>query len=125
MHPQALTRSGLGAALAELAEVTPLRVELDVVAERFSPDVEAAAYFVCSEALANTTKHAGATTVRVRIATRGTRVVIEVVDDGVGGAQPDRGSGLLGLADRAAALGGELHVATAAAGTRVFCTIPI
>ena len=124
VHPQALTRFGLGAALAELAEVTPLRVQLDVVDERFPPDVEAAAYFVCSEALANTTKHAGATTVRVLIATRGAGVVIEVVDDGVGGAQLDRGSGLRGLADRAAALGGELRVDTTAAGTRVFCTIP-
>jgi signal transduction histidine kinase len=125
VHPRTLTESGLGAALAELTDGVPLRVDLDVVAERLRPDVEAVAYFVCSEAVANTVKHAEATAVLVRVRKDGDRVRVEVADDGVGGADLRSGSGLQGLVDRVTALGGVLEVDTlAAAGTRVTCTLP-
>lgn len=126
VHPRTLTESGLAAALAELTTGARLRVELDVLADRLGPDVEAAAYFVCSEAIANTVKHAEATSVLVRVRKDRDRVCVEVADDGVGGADPRLGSGLQGLVDRVAALGGALQVdAPMAAGTRVVCTIPI
>ncbi|HEY7594485.1 MAG TPA: ATP-binding protein [Actinophytocola sp.] len=125
VHPRTLTESGLAAALAELTGGLRLRVELDVMADRLRPEVEAAAYFVCSEAVANTLKHAEATLVLVRVRKDGDRVCVEVVDDGVGGADPLSGSGLQGLDDRVTAFGGVLRVDEAAtAGTRVICRLP-
>jgi hypothetical protein len=125
VHPRTLTESGLAVALAELTGGVPLRVELDVLADRLRPDVEAAVYFVCSEAIANTAKHAEATSVLVRVRRDGDRVRVEVADDGRGGADPTLGSGLQGLADRVAALGGVLRVDTpTAAGTRVVGDLP-
>ncbi|HEY7595289.1 MAG TPA: ATP-binding protein [Actinophytocola sp.] len=126
VHPRTLTESGLAAALAELTGGLGLRVELDVMANRLRPEVEAAAYFVCSEAVANTLKHAEATSVLVRVRKDGDQVRVEVVDDGVGGADPRLGSGLQGLVDRVTALGGVLQVnAATAAGTHVICRLPI
>jgi signal transduction histidine kinase len=124
VHPRTLTESGLAAALAELIGGVRLRVELDVLADRLRPEVEAAVYFVCSEAVANTLKHAEATTVLVRVWRDRDQLCVEVVDDGVGGADPRSGSGLQGLVDRVTALGGVFQVDTAA-GTQVTCMLPI
>ena len=119
LRPQRLTRNGLAGALDELAQRAQVPVDLDAPARRFDDVVEATLYFVCSEALANVAKHAGASRARVRIAVRGDRVAAEVSDDGAGGAD-GRGSGLRGLADRVEALGGALSVESPpGAGTTV------
>src|SRR5207245_6580336 len=112
---------GLAAALAPLAERAPVRVTVDVEADpRLPPDVEAAAYFVCSEGLANVAKYAAASRAALRVAGRNGRVVVEVEDDGAGGADPSRGTGLRGLADRVEALGGTLRVdSPPTRGTRI------
>jgi len=111
IHPGILTERGLRAALEELAYGARLPLDLDVVlGERLPDRVEAAAYFVVSEALTNVVKHAGATAVRVRVQRENGRAVVEVADDGVGGADRAKGTGLRGLADRVDALGGRLHV---------------
>ncbi len=120
IHPAVLTDRGLAAAIEDLTADAPLPVELDLEDRRYPPDVEAAAYFVVSEALANVAKHAGATHARVRVRD-GT---ITVADDGRGGADPAKGSGLRGLADRVAALGGTLEVESGD-GTAVTATFPI
>ena len=87
-----------------------MRVGLDVTEDRLPRPVEAAAYFVCAEAIANAAKHAPASTVAVTVAAAARGVAIAVVDDGPGGADSARGSGLRGLADRVEALGGTLRV---------------
>jgi len=93
--------------------------------ERFSPDLEAAAYYVVSEALANTGKHAAATCARVSIGRSGRVLRVQVADDGAGGADPAAGSGLTGLADRVAALGGTLAVTSPpGAGTTITAELP-
>ena len=119
--PPVLTDSGLASAVRELADRMPIDTALEQLpAERLPLDVEIAAYFVVSEALTNVVKHAQANQAAVRIAREPARLVVEVSDDGVGGAHRDRGSGLRGLADRLAALDGRLHVETApGSGTRV------
>jgi signal transduction histidine kinase len=90
------------------------------------PNVQAAAYYVVSEALANVTKYAQASLVRVSVEQQNGYALVEVVDDGVGGADPDRGSGLNGLSDRLASLSGKLHVVSPpGAGTRVRAEIPL
>jgi signal transduction histidine kinase len=125
IHPSALTTGGLSAALAQLASRAPVPVELRVDAGRFAPAVEAAAYFVCAEALTNVAKYASASCARIESHRDAGRLVVEIVDDGVGGADPSRGSGLRGLADRVEALGGRLSVQSAAGpGTRVVAEIP-
>jgi PAS domain S-box-containing protein len=127
IHPAVLTERGLGPALESLADRTPLPVELERLPdERLPGQVEAAAYYVVSEALANVTKYADASTVSVRVAQEDGRAVVEVVDDGVGGADPEQGSGLRGLTDRVEALGGRLGVASRAGeGTRIHAEIPL
>jgi signal transduction histidine kinase len=111
IHPGLLTERGLGPALKELAYRAPLPVEVAVSVDGRLPEpVEAAAYFVVAEALANVTKYASASAVSVRVDRRAGRAVVEVADDGVGGADRTRGSGLRGLADRVEALGGDLAV---------------
>src|SRR6266540_3968590 len=110
LHPRALTEQGLAAALASLARRSPVPVELAVPAERLPAEVEAAAYFVCSEALANVAKYASASRAVVRVAADDRAALVEIVDDGVGGADPAQGSGLRGLADRVEALGGQLRL---------------
>jgi signal transduction histidine kinase len=125
VHPRTLTEAGLAAALAELGEQSPVPVQVRVLAERLPTTVEAAVYFVCSEALANVAKHAKASQVGVRVERQGGLVVLEVQDDGVGGADP-AGSGLRGLADRVEALQGRLGVESPlGGGTRLLAEIPL
>jgi PAS domain S-box-containing protein len=127
IHPAVLTDRGLPAALEALASRTPLPVELSAdLDERLPGPVEAAAYYVVAEALTNVAKYAEASSVEVRAQRQNGRVVVEVEDDGVGGADPARGSGLRGLADRVEALEGELEVTSAAgSGTTVRAVIPL
>jgi len=126
IHPAVLTDRGLDAALEALAARAPLPVEIDGPVDDLPPQVEAAAYYVVSEALANVTKYAQASAVEVRVERRNGIAVVEVADDGVGGADPVRGSGLRGLADRVASLSGKLHVESPpGAGTRVRAEIPL
>jgi signal transduction histidine kinase len=110
LHPRALAEKGLAAALASLARRSPVPVELAVLAGPLSAEVEAAAYFVCSEALANAAKYASASRVVVRVTADDRAALVEIVDDGVGGADPAQGSGLRGLADRVEALDGALRL---------------
>jgi signal transduction histidine kinase len=125
VHPAILTEEGLGAALESLTSRTPLPVSLDVLDERLPRQVEATAYFVACEALNNVAKHARATRARVAAARRNGTLVVEIEDDGVGGATMDGGSGLRGLVDRVEALGGRLRIeSTPGNGTRVIGEIP-
>jgi len=126
IHPGILTERGLGAALEELVYGARLPLELDVgLPERLPERVEAAAYYVVSEALTNVAKHAGAGAVQVSVRRADGRAVIEVADDGVGGADGARGTGLRGLADRVDALGGRLRVESPPGrGTVVHAEIP-
>src|SRR5262245_1985013 len=126
IHPAVLTDRGLEAALEALAERAPLPVSLDQMpAERLPASVEAAAYFVVAEALTNVAKYAGASSAEVRIGRNGGYAVVEVHDDGVGGADPATGTGLRGLADRLAALDGRLEVhSPPGEGTTVRAEVP-
>jgi signal transduction histidine kinase len=126
IHPGILSERGLGAALKELAYGAPLPVELALGVEQRLPEpVEAAAYYVVAEALANVAKYAEATSVRVSVARQNGTAVVEVADDGVGGADSERGSGLRGLADRVESLGGALAVESPPGrGTRLRAEIP-
>jgi PAS domain S-box-containing protein len=125
LHPAVLTERGLAAALKALALRAPLPVTLDVVVDRPVPEqVQAGAYYVVAEALANVHKHAGARRVVVHATTDDRSLVVAVVDDGVGGADQE-GEGLRGLADRVAALGGRLTLDSPAdGGTRLSAEIP-
>ena len=127
IHPAILTDRGLGPALEALAGRAPLPVEVDhALEERLPPPVEAAAYYVVSESLANVAKYARASAVHVRVYRRHGVARVEVEDDGVGGADPGAGSGLRGLADRVEALDGRLGVDSAPdEGTRVWAEIPV
>ena len=126
LHPAVLTGHGLAVAVESLAARAPLPVRLAVeVAGRLPDRVEVAAYYVVSESLANVVKHAQARGASVSLERLPGRLVVEVVDDGVGGADTERGSGLRGLADRVEALGGRLRVWTPlGGGTRVQAEIP-
>ena len=121
IHPAVLTDRGLDAALSALAMRSPVPVEVSVdVAERPPASVEAAAYFVVSEALANVAKHAGATKASVTVRRTGEGpLTIQVQDDGAGGARMVEGSGLAGLRDRVGALDGQLHLLSPAGGPTV------
>jgi signal transduction histidine kinase len=126
LHPRALTEQGLAAALASLARRSPVPVELAVPAERLPAEAEAAAYFICSEALANVAKYASASRVVVRVTADDHAALVEIVDDGVGGADPAQGSGLRGLADRVEALGGALRLESPPdGGTRLAAELPL
>jgi signal transduction histidine kinase len=117
--------AGLGPALSELAGRAPVRTVLDVTDERFARDVETAAYFVVSEALANALKHARPALIEVLADRVEGRLVVVVTDDGPGGAVAAPGSGLAGMGDRVAALGGTLTVdSPPAGGTRVRAELP-
>jgi PAS domain S-box-containing protein len=125
IHPAVLSDRGLSAALEALAGRTPLPVEVLAPEERLPPPVEAAAYYVVSEALTNVAKYAQASSVGVRVTRLNGRAIVEVADDGVGGADPESGSGLRGLADRVEALDGRLHVESSPGhGTVVRAEIP-
>jgi signal transduction histidine kinase len=108
-----------------LALRNPFPIELDVLDGRLPPQVEATAYFVTCEGLANVAKHAQASKASVSIARRNGLVAVEIADDGIGGAQPLERSGLSGLSDRVEALGGRLRVESpAGGGTHIFAEIP-
>jgi PAS domain S-box-containing protein len=126
LHPAVLSERGLVAALEALVLRAPLPVELVAVPDRRLPEqVEAAAYYVVAEALANAQKHAGASSVSVTARTDDDQLYVEVDDDGAGGADPE-GVGLSGLADRVEALGGTLELESPAGrGTRVRARIPV
>ena len=125
IHPPLLVQSGLAVALEALADRSPVPVTVTVGAERYPPEIEATAYFVASEALTNVVKHAHARCVRIEARRENGQLVVVIEDDGVGGASPDGGSGLRGLADRVEAQGGRLTVESArGAGTRVLGEIP-
>jgi PAS domain S-box-containing protein len=126
IHPAALTERGLGTAVAGVAHRSPVPVTLDVTDVRFPEPVEAAAYFVVSEALANVARYAHAEGATVRIREEGGVLAVEVRDDGVGGADESAGTGLRGLADRVAALDGTFAVESPpGGGTRVRAEIPL
>jgi signal transduction histidine kinase len=110
IHPEVLTSRGLAAALRVIAGRMPLPVELDVPRGRFGEAAEAAAYYVVSDALANVAKYAQASTPAVRVQRLDGRLVVEVSDDGIGGADASGGTGLSGLADRLEALEGSFPV---------------
>lgn len=126
LHPTILSEAGLGAALESLAERSS--VPTAVVAapdERLPQAVERGAYFIASEALANVSKHANASRVELGARQENGTLVLEISDDGIGGADPTRGSGLTGLDDRAAALGGRIRIESPpGGGTRVLAEIP-
>ena len=127
LNPPVLATEGLGPAIAALAERSPVSVEVEEVPRERLPDpVEAAAYYVVAEALTNAAKHAQATRVAVTARVESGALRVGVVDDGVGGAATARGTGLTGLADRVAALGGRLDVVSpAGGGTSILARIPV
>ena len=126
IHPAILSDRGLGPAVQGLADRVPLPVEVDVELEqRPAPPIEAAAYFVTAEALTNVARYAKAHEARVEIRRRDGDVVVVVSDDGIGGADIERGTGLRGLQDRLAALDGTLDIESPpGGGTRLSATIP-
>jgi signal transduction histidine kinase len=125
LHPRILTDHGLGRAVRTLAERSLLPIEIIALPEeRLNPAVEAAAYYVVAEALANAAKHASAGLITIRVEHDGAETIVEVADDGVGGADAS-GSGLQGLSDRVAALGGCFAVSSVAgAGTAIRAELP-
>jgi PAS domain S-box-containing protein len=127
IHPAVLTEHGLGPALEVLAKRAPLPVEVTAaLAERLPRSVEAAVYYIVAEAVTNAAKHASASLVRVRVSRADGRAVVEVSDDGSGGADQRRGSGLRGLTDRVEALGGTFDVSSGAnAGTTLAAQMPL
>jgi signal transduction histidine kinase len=127
IHPAILSRGGLAPALRTLARRSGLPVELQVQTDRRLPEaVEVAAYYVVSEGLTNAAKHAQASVVDVAVHVDDRSVRVAIHDNGVGGADPRRGSGLIGLRDRVEALGGTLDVTSSAeGGTTLHATIPI
>jgi signal transduction histidine kinase len=127
IHPAILSKGGLERALMVLARRSPIPVELDVRAEQRLPEhVEVAAYYVVSEALTNAAKHAHASVVHVELEAHDAIVRLVIRDDGIGGADPGKGSGLVGLSDRIEALGGRLRVESPTdGGTLVAGAIPL
>ncbi|MGC5051178.1 histidine kinase [Micromonospora sp. DT48] len=120
IRPQSLTDLGLAGAVRELADEATIPVEVHTELRRPIPEaVETTAYFVVSEALSNVARHAEATRAQVRLSDSGTALVVEISDDGRGGADPARGSGLTGLADRVAAAEGRLLLASPPGGPTV------
>jgi signal transduction histidine kinase len=124
IYPAVLVDGGLAPALDALSERSPVPVELHVTGERFPPPIEATAYFTVSEALTNVVKHSGASVARVCVGRDGDVLRVSVGDDGTGGADAARGSGLRGLSDRAAALSGSLVVESSNKGTTLTLELP-
>jgi signal transduction histidine kinase len=126
IHPSVLTHYGLSAAVESLGERSPLPVQVRIPEERFAPAIESAAYFVVAEALTNAVKHANAHVVRVSAERNGEALVLEVEDDGDGGAVDKPGGGLAGLHDRVSALDGSLTLHSRRAhGTRLRIELPL
>jgi signal transduction histidine kinase len=125
IHPTILTEQGLGAAVRSLADRAPIPVTVRADDERYGAPVETAVYFLVAEALANVAKHAHAGAAAVRIERRNGRLLVDVADDGEGGAAAGAAGGLRGLADRVSAVGGTLTIASEpGAGTTVHAEIP-
>jgi signal transduction histidine kinase len=117
IHPPILTHGGLAPAIRALARRSPVPVELDIrVPERLPELTEATAYYVAAEALANAAKHANATAVWIRAETRAGHLQLSVRDDGVGGVDPQAGSGITGLMDRVEGIGGTITISGPAGG---------
>jgi signal transduction histidine kinase len=127
IHPALLSDRGLSAALEALATRAPVPVQISgVPSDRLCESVEACAYFVTAEALTNVAKYAQASAATVKVTVARGELVVEVADDGVGGATPDAGSGLRGLSDRVGALDGTLTVVSPhGEGTRLRAVIPL
>jgi PAS domain S-box-containing protein len=128
LHPSVLTDDGLAAALAQLVSRLEglLPVDLQVPVARFEPELEACTYYLVAEALANASKHAGASESSVRVVDSVDAIVIDVVDDGCGGACTTAGGGLEGLAERVSALGGVLTIESAPGqGTKLHAELPV
>jgi signal transduction histidine kinase len=127
VHPAILTTGGLPPALRALSRRSAIPVELDVsTSGRFPERIEVAGYYVVSELLTNAVKHAHASVVRVAVEERNGRLSLAVRDDGVGGADPARGSGLVGLRDRVEAIGGTIVVdSPVGAGTATLVSLPL
>ncbi|MCE5287701.1 MAG: HAMP domain-containing sensor histidine kinase [Nocardiaceae bacterium] len=126
LHPAVLTTDGLAPALQQLATRAKFPVSIAVPPDRFPEQIETTAYFVAAEALANVAKYAKATSATVAASRNGGHLSIEIIDDGVGGAVASTGSGLSGLADRVAAIGGTLTVDSQPGnGTRVTADLPL
>ena len=120
IQPQVLSDLGLPAALAELADCSPVPVTVDADLDGRLPDqAENTAYFVAVEALANIAKHSGATSATITALRDDSRLVIEISDNGHGGASPARGTGLTGLADRVAVAGGRMLLSSPDGGPTV------
>lgn len=127
IHPAILSEAGLDDALKALARRSAIRVDLDVAfRRRFDPTLEATVYYIVAESITNTVKHSKASCVAVRGGRRGEEVELEIEDDGVGGADPGRGTGLIGLRDRVDALGGTMSLASpTGAGTTIRVRLPV
>ena len=127
IHPAILSKGGLGPALKTLARRSTVPVDLDLAVDRRLPDsVEVGAYYVVSEALTNAAKHARASVVKVGIETEGANLLLSIRDDGIGGADAAKGSGLIGLTDRVEALGGTLTVISSPGqGTSLQAELPL
>jgi signal transduction histidine kinase len=127
IHPAILSQGGLGPALRTLARRSPIRVKLEVTTDtRLPTAIEVAAYYVASEALANAAKHARASRIDVSLAPRNGTLLLSIRDDGVGGANPVHGSGLVGLTDRVEALGGSIRVRSRPGeGTQILVELPL
>jgi signal transduction histidine kinase len=127
IHPAILTKAGLGPALKTLARRSALPVELELRYQRRAPEhVEVVAYYVVSEALTNAAKHAQASVVKIDVVEQDAILKLAIRDDGVGGADPSQGTGLVGLADRVEALGGRLEIVSPPrSGTSLSIEIPV
>ena len=126
LHPRQLSEHGLAPALTTVADGFPIPVRLQVIRDRMPERVESAAYYICTEALANVAKYARASVVHVSVARTDERATVMVEDDGVGGADPTHGTGLRGLADRVETLGGTFAVRSVMGdGTRLTAEIPL
>ena len=126
LHPVALAERGLPAAIESLSSASSLCVELDICDEALPDDIAAAAYFLVAECLTNASRYGDACDVKITITRADGHLHMEVCDDGVGGADPSRGTGLLGLADRLEVLGGELEVhSPPGEGTRIRARVPL
>ncbi len=125
IHPGILTQGGLTVALNALAGKAPVPVTVEANLDRLQPELEATAYFVASEALTNVAKHARASSAWLRVTVENGTLVIEIADNGIGGAAADGGTGLRGLADRVEAQGGRLRIESPrGGGTRITGEIP-
>jgi signal transduction histidine kinase len=127
IHPAILSDGGLAPALKSLARRCPVPVDLDVAVQQRLPDpVEVAAYYVVAEALTNAAKYAQASEVTLRAETKGANLYVSIQDDGIGGADTRKGSGLIGLKDRVEVLGGNMQIASPQGnGTSLHITIPL